>query len=228
MEIRRINPHSAVGKCLNIYKEFDTQAIKYKTTCKKRCCICCYDYFYISEAEFYTILYDIIHKNKGNEYLDTLILKAIELSNQLKYLIPKEYEKIHSNILSKPISYYINPIDIGLIRLGKPCIFLNSKNKCEIYNVRPLVCRQFGTVIRSDMKCFVCENVHYHHNIDYSKTNNSQKVNSLLFAGKYFRMPKPLLYWFSEFIPIIKLNNYCVLKKMCEQDYEEYIRRQTE
>lgn len=212
---------------MNIYKEFDNQAVEYKSICKSKCCICCFDYFYISEAEFYTILHYILQKENNETYINKLISKALELSNLLSQSLPSEYKKIHSNELDKPIQYYLNPIGNDLIRLKKPCIFLNSKNKCEIYEVRPLICRQFGTILDSRMEYnFACKYVKYSHNIDYSNTTNAYNADNIFTAGKFFRIPKPILYWFSDVLPLIQFNHYDTVRKICELDYEKYVQNQ--
>lgn len=225
MKKKSINPRSAVGNCLNLYKEFDEQAKEYKSACKKKCCICCYDYFYISEAEFYTILHSILQKGNYEEYLNQLILKSRESVADLKRKLPLEYKKIYSNDCTKPIQYYINPTGTDNIRLDKPCIFLNSKNKCDIYEVRPLVCRKFGTVLDSEQEySFACKYAEYYHNIDYSKTLNYHKSNGILFVENYFRIPKPIFYWVLEILPLIRSTNYEAVTKMCELNYETYVK----
>lgn len=213
----KINPNSVVGKCLNIYRQFDKQALRYNSICKPNCCFCCYDYFYISSAEFYTIMQYILQENNYKEILKTAKLNAKAQAQELKFLCYEEYKKIYSQNFNYPIEYYLTPAGNGRIQLKKPCIFLNSKNKCIIYKVRPLVCRQFGTIIDSRYENeFICNQAIYNIYLDYSKIDNSQNSNILLFMENQFVIPKPLLYWFLEIVPLLEQTDFQLVKNKCE------------
>lgn len=215
----KINPNSTVGKCLNIYKRFDKQALMYNSVCKPDCCFCCYDYFYISSAEFYTIMQYILQKNNYKEILKTVKLNAEAQKQELKLSFYDEYKKIYSQNFNYPIEYYLTPVGNGRIQLKKPCIFLNAQNKCIIYKVRPLVCRQFGTIIDSRYENeFICSRAIYNIYLDYSKIDNSQNSNILLFMENQFVIPKPLLYWFSEIVPFLEQTDFQLVKNKCEEN----------
>lgn len=215
----KINPNSTVGKCLNIYNQFDKQALMYDSICTPHCCFCCYDYFYVSSAEFYTIMQYILQKSNYKKILKAAKLNAIVLLKELKTSFFEEYKKIYSQNFNHPIEYYLTPVGNGRIQLKKPCIFLNSHNKCIIYEVRPLVCRQYGTIIDSRYEDeFKCSQVIYNNYLDYSKIDNSQNSDMLLFIENQLVIPKPLLYWFSEIVPFLEQTNFQLVKNKCNED----------
>lgn len=96
--------------------------------------------------------------------------------------------------------------------------FLNSENKCTIYNVRPGVCRCYGTT----------------HCCDLIRNNNIEfpECEKMLLEGQLIKKynspsivkrPYPLFYWFSYFLekpyyPIIKIKLEAI-KTLSESQY---------
>lgn len=174
-----INENSVVANLLRVFHQIDEECsnIDY-SVCGKGCSDCCSDYFQISIVEFFTILHHIgINTN--------LILTAFE-----------EKAIASLNGVNLPQSDYYN------IPSFAPCIFLDdTTNECKIYEVRPIICRTYG----SYTELTKCERVltdanavksmlsikgktEYSNNIDYFTLNGSRakvKANSIV-------------YWFSK------------------------------
>jgi Fe-S-cluster containining protein len=114
---------------------------KIQPPCAKGCASCCSQFFEISEIEFHWIKSHI--KNLSSEAQLTLQENANILTSLFKENWPAFYNdffaKGHS--LTHSETYYDHP-DRHIVRL--PCIFLSAEGACQIYEVRPIVCRTTG------------------------------------------------------------------------------------
>ncbi|MGD9807837.1 MAG: YkgJ family cysteine cluster protein [Deferribacterales bacterium] len=85
--------------------------------CKAGCSTCCRVNVSVLMPEA-VIIKNFLMKTKADPELDEQIFKMKTLAKHIKYL--EEDERILAN---------------------KPCAFLNEKGACDIYPVRPLICR---------------------------------------------------------------------------------------
>lgn len=192
----RINGES---KLSNIYRkiyEYDKYCNEHGlcNMCDKNCSKCCSDYFYVDEMEFLTILEYMIH-NKFD--IDKYIEKAILYEDDLRRKHPEIIEKLDSTM---PVSNHTidqrywddteNPDDL------LPCIFLNDNKKCSIYDVRPIVCRGFGTTEQCEL--IGNEKLEFLENQELVKEIGV--VTSKVKKGVVVKRPYPLFYWFSFFM----------------------------
>ncbi|HBR01149.1 MAG TPA: hypothetical protein DD738_00885, partial [Ruminiclostridium sp.] len=144
-----VHPLSTVGRMLVFYRDLDISIGNLGNVCIQSCCDCCYDYFYISLKEFFAILH-FIRSQRGEWYLKKKILMAKDNLEALKRQSPEEYQRLNS-------TFDKIPLDISMVRklfndtqyvkkLNRPCIFLQH-GQCEIYQVRPYICRLYGSAI---------------------------------------------------------------------------------
>lgn len=148
-----INDNSLVANMLKIYKALDEE-IKDKVKCKCRtnCNKCCYDYFYISEEEFLVIMY-YIERHFKKEMIEEIFYKSYDYMKYLKQNYEDEYNKLNNITYGfvESQNYDINKFIPRIMKTEKGCIFL-KEGKCSIYEVRPIVCRSFGT-LNKKFKC---------------------------------------------------------------------------
>ncbi len=190
-----INENSIIAELYRKYNKIDKSiSIPKDYPCKKGCDNCCYDYFYVSQIEFFCI-YNYILLNNGYEYLYKTIQKSIDTIEYLKKNYNDEYVKLGSHIENQ------NAFDDTNIKsLNIPCIFLNN-NMCDIYPVRPSMCRCFGTVKFFSQKCNKCKNYLLTNNITLAKLNYDTLINNID-EFKYHNIilrtrPFPLFYFFA-------------------------------
>ncbi len=107
---------------IKIYEEFDTEISGYveNSTCEKGCSFCC------SEV--------------GN--IDIVTLEGIIIRNHIESQPKLKRKKIKSNL--KKNKSVKERKDIAA------CPFLDKKNSCQIYNIRPFSCRRLYSVKKCD------------------------------------------------------------------------------
>jgi Fe-S-cluster containining protein len=210
-----------------MYQELDVLSANCAAECQKNCSRCCYDYFYVSEVEFYTVLFSF-HKKGANvldNHIDNMFKKSQELLLSLKEHCPAEYEKVYGlNVdYTKGVAYHLNPIDIIKgFEQTLPCVFLND-GKCTIYDVRPFICRTYGTFYDSNNIQNNCNRVHYGRSSGYPESLLKQKINSISMVGDNLRVPKPLFYWFGEIAPRLKRSAFVDLFDIYAQHYADFV-----
>lgn len=198
---------SVVGNLLCVYNQLDqyiNEQLKVSqnhTICHKGCCECCYDYFYISEVEYFAILNYLITMN-GLDSLEDIRQKALLSIEEIKNCYPDEYEKLIKEYCGSNPKNILD--DMRIKKTQAPCIFLNKKDKiCTIYPVRPFVCRIYGTCVRSN-----CDKMKYMSDSDVSIVDIRsyaqmiQENIDVFYFGRIpiERRPYPISYWFSHFL----------------------------
>lgn len=184
---KAIVPNSYIQQVLTIYECVDP-LIK-KNHCKTNCSSCCYDYFFVTEGEFYLILLYLV-EYKDKNYIKNIINKALKQKENLSDLYSSEYNRINTRVKTNTnineISY-----DTSTIKLEYPCPFLNL-GKCDIYTVRPLVCRLYGCVCESNCpEIKKCKKSIYQ-TVDY------RTIAKMEVIGNNYRRPYPLCIWFDD------------------------------
>lgn len=144
---KNINPESLAEELLTLYDDMNTtidnnKDILKNTKCHKGCSNCCHHYFGISNTEMMVIL-DYIEQ-KHHDLFYTYINKGKELNSTFLHKFPRDYKDLD----------YIPPQNsqIALLKtlhnkshISLPCVFLNTEtNSCDIYEVRPFICRFHG------------------------------------------------------------------------------------
>ncbi len=144
-----IHKDSVIAKTYNLYNRLDNAVNEYfqkndiEPYCRAGCSYCCHDFFFISDIEFDIIIKELEgwSKNKVNR-----LFQKVESSW-------KKFEKkypmvVHDFQVQKFTSTQLmNELDRADIinKTSIPCPFLDKEDKCSIYNVRPFICRSFGT-----------------------------------------------------------------------------------
>lgn len=226
-----INSESKLAKMYALYHTFDNYALKkgIKNNCPKKCYNCCKGvHFYTTETEFLMILDYIL--TKMPEKLAYYINKAKAFEKEFKNKRPNEYLKIDSQMEH---SQLLDPELLKLLLDDDPdpadefelpnCIFLDESFKCSIYDIRPIVCRLYGTI----NKCCV-------NNIKYDDMNCKEIADmeqESFFIKKddkpmIFSRPYPLFYWFSFFLDEPHrgkiLNKLSQIKNTSNNNYYDY------
>ena len=186
---KNLNPESFVARIINIYREFDNEINRQNVSspCKKSCSDCCVSHFGVTQGEFFTVLYAL--GTKGN---------IIRYSNKAKEIIKK-------NCLPAEIN---DSFEISKSLILPPCIFVDETDKCcRIYEVRPTVCRAFGSV----SELTDCAKIMNENTFEVKLAKRNSKIDELteaassinvLSARRYLRieMPfKPMIYWLKDF-----------------------------
>ena len=162
-------------------------------TCINGCSECCKDYFFVSENEFLMIVEELLHRGeniklymeKAQKNKKIIAEKHPELLEKLEKIMPSGGRECLNS------SYFRdneNPRDLPA------CIFLNGQHKCSIYNVRPFICRTYGTTE-------VCQFLSNNH-IPLQEQINMME-NTIIRSDdnqSIMKRPYPLFYWFSEFL----------------------------
>lgn len=150
-----IEEGSIASELIKFYNELDSkiekeiEAKSLNVLCGQGCSECCEDYFAITEVEFAVIM-DYLKREKGVEYIHSIISKGIKRNNKFKENYPEFYKQLEVNTTgySKEMNIKTN-IDNMPNKQGFQCIFLNDQNECSIYKVRPIICREHGMCYHS-------------------------------------------------------------------------------
>ncbi len=83
--------------------------------------------------------------------------------------------------------------------IGNRCIFVDdATGACRIYEVRPLICRQYGYINTNDCVCdYIKDNKEL---LNSLPTESKVKIahNTISFDNGILLTPKPLVYWLSH------------------------------
>jgi Fe-S-cluster containining protein len=171
-----INPNSLVAHQYRIMHLLDEEIKNCPyTICQKGCSDCCTDDFEVSVTEFFTILnYLQIHCN----------------NQQIENICKLSKVKI-SSILS-------NEKTIAFSR----CIFLNEhSNACEIYEVRPIICRKYGYYSNTtDCSKIISDKKASMSLLKNTEVDTSSNILSFILPNntKLLQKSHSLIYWFSR------------------------------
>lgn len=123
-----------------VYNIVEENAKKIKSEndifCQKGCSLCCNQ---IVNFTYLEMLYICEH------------IKKMQRSRQVKFLkiIKKTIKKVKSFYRQNSTNYVEFGDEYERKNYGLPCIFLDKKQNCSIYSVRPLICRTY----RSSYDC---------------------------------------------------------------------------
>jgi Fe-S-cluster containining protein len=135
-------------KMLELYHQLDNHIMTHynspkqkQAPCAKGCASCCSQFFEISTIEFLVILNQL-------KTIESDLLETFQENSKVLMSLFKEY---HHNFFesyfndSSPNSvnqtYYQHP---ERFKIHFPCVFLSKEGACQIYPVRPFVCRTTG------------------------------------------------------------------------------------
>ncbi len=108
--------------------------------CRKNCNACCDYYFYISPIEYFAIKYYLLNTHKA------LFEKAKTTAKQSYEQLKEEYPEEYNRLEFQSFAQLAGQSDHEVLDRFKMCPFANSeKGICEIYSVRTMICRLFGT-----------------------------------------------------------------------------------
>lgn len=174
---------------IKIYSTYSNETVSIdsnKFKCTKGCYSCCYEHFPVYSAEFIYLLYGYSLKY-GIIATNELITIGSNIWEEYKIEFPEFAKSFNTHIPStntaesqRFMSTYHNLIQKYPKFLRKPCIFLNSKGECSVYEYRPLVCRHYPFGISSEQ--YVCSKMTCKDIIPYKVDFKS----SLALHEKYF------------------------------------------
>lgn len=148
-----IASNSAFAELIILYKNIDKRIsddTKFeKLKCKRGCAECCYQNFSVWSVEFYYILYSIYIK-KGIKAVYDYIDKGYNMWVEYEAEYPEIANDLKYNAENKGFEFIYNVMEKSNLDNKFPCPFLNvSEGSCDVYNERPLVCREYAVSIRT-------------------------------------------------------------------------------
>ena len=201
--------NSKYAKTFKLYKKIDEKIkediniLNLNPKCEKGCSECCHQIFSISEVEFCIISdYILEHEKKNIEYI---FKKSIDIYEYIKNEDPVYFNKLETDIDGGDIDAFYNfNLASSQITIPQGCIFLNERNECSIYKVRPLVCRTHGVAyFLEDENNRICSKLEISNNnkdkfVDLTTYIDEMGRLSLLRVGRKVisRRPYPIFYWF--------------------------------
>lgn len=195
------------------------QNLEITNLCVDGCSICCSDYFFVSENEFLMIAENLMSEG---ESIESYIEKAKNTEKIIQEQYPELIEKMNKNMSGGQHDFLSSEYFLDTERLEDfpKCIFLNKHHKCSIYNVRPIICRTYGT-----MDC--CDIIA---NPKVSIQQQDELMKNMLIRSKdkkvIIKRPYPLFYWFARFFdkPLVEVTYRKIeqIRKATETDYFEF------
>jgi len=205
-----VRSNSKYAKVYKLYSKIEKdildkiKELNLKPKCGKGCSECCHQIFSISEVEF-CIIIDYLLEHYTKKQIDEIFEKSYEIINYLKINDPIFFKRLQSDVTGGNLTelIYSNlPWKENVIPQG--CVFLNDKNECIIYKIRPLICRTHGVAYFSkDYNNQLCSK------LKISDENRNEFVDLTSYndeaSSSYFfkykdniitRRPYPIFYWF--------------------------------
>lgn len=214
----RINGESKLAKIYQGNHNFDLacKEMNIQNQCIQDCFECCKDIFFISENEFLLILEKLIYEKADiSFYLE----KAEKIQNAVVKIYPELMTQLKTVSTNNKIDLLIKSSCDGLVNEElPPCIFLNERNKCDIYEIRPGICRMYGStntcrkLNNPDLQISACTQMEIEQDVILGPKGK-----------KIIKRPYPIFYWFTHF-----LNDDCyaetikrmaTIKSLSENDY---------
>lgn len=161
--------------------------------CKKGCCACCSNYFYISQMEYFYIKRYLLETDATA--FSAAKQRAFEQAELLKSIAPNEYEKVFSKK-----DYGISCFDASEYTKGfSNCIFLQN-GSCSVYPARPRVCRIYGNTMNTApcelVQKAIDEDGEQRHLILLDTNDFDEGVNRFWISGRRMILRvRPLFYW---------------------------------
>jgi len=208
-----VHPKSKGAHLIKWYANIDSKIKDFQEStghnppCHKGCFNCCYDDFSISEVEFELIMREM--KKWNQEDVEQVFDRALAQCEEIKEKYPIIWENLEKDAHADISIFNKQFEDHGKIQRNDfPCPMLNSETKsCMVYDVRPVICRTFGTThmeFNSYDLYLVCEYIP--NSITHERTTPSidrEREDAALFTNlktptgqvAYLR-PYPIYYWF--------------------------------
>lgn len=205
-----IKSASKYSRTIKLYKNIDKEISKGRKTlnleskCGKGCSECCHQIFNISEIEF-CIIVDYVSNNFNKKQIENLFEKSNSI---VEYLMKNDrffYENLQSDITGgNVLDYLYGNFAMKKNVLPKSCVFLNDKNECSIYQMRPIICRTHGvSYLNKDYNNVLCSKISVtndNRNKFVDLTSYDNEVRSLFIFKcdnkMILRRPYPIFYWF--------------------------------
>ena len=216
-----INGESVIANIYKIRVKYNEKCNTLSTcgSCKNGCFKCCNNNFCISEQEFLLIL-DYLEINNYN--IEKYINKSKLVIKYAKDKYPQILEQFNKKLSNQQfnLSNIILLFDTEIHGVDWPyCIFLEN-GKCSIYDIRPCICRMYGTT----MQCDLIGNS----DINIDERDDLFNTAYYLYNGdqKILIRPYPIYYWFGHFMGdnTRYKKMYSKLKQIRELKSEDYVR----
>lgn len=206
MKVNALSKYSAVKRAFDIY---DNKTGKLSNTCPAKCSQCCNDIFFISQMEFLYILSDMMLRKKYMEMYQAHT-KAERKMAYIRENFPVIYEQVMHDYSVKEMQYF----NIGMsVQCMEKCPFLNKYGKCTAYDVRPVICRVYGTT----QPCGIAGN-------GYKSVPSfkPEDIITLKHSGRRFISQNRTIEYFSaKYLSLEKIDNTMKILKSFTEDTEE-------
>lgn len=163
-----MHPHSYASDLQQLYKRIDATiqmhyfknpAKNKKQPCKKGCDDCCSQFFEISEGEAMMILEHL--KTFTTEELNSIKNNLQETYDYFVSEYPDFFNAYFSNSGQEAFDSDAYFTDETRFDIRIPCPFLTEEGSCNIYTVRPLICRTTGSSFTEESDLGeICEHIH--------------------------------------------------------------------
>ncbi|MCD8138097.1 MAG: SEC-C domain-containing protein [Parabacteroides gordonii] len=193
----RINSESRLAKMYQANFALDEYCRKHDlvNNCPSGCCRCCTNNFKISENEFLMILEKLSYEHRDIELYIGKSLKVAELVE-----------------LGYKLSDMAN------------CIFLDNNGRCEVYDVRPRVCRTFG----STEGCLI---INHYYNLELPEIQNLTKTHDtcIPYTERRFPIRKSIYLWFYDLkddeVRDRAYKSMGIIRNCSDEEYYNYLRK---
>lgn len=204
-----INENSVAAKTIRLSRDIGKDLENYvygkvDVKCAKGCDKCCRDYFPISEIEF-AIIMDYLYNKLGIEKVNEIIQKGILLAKEFEKHNPEYFKQLEENTTGKSMYEYMRIQYSNMPEEQEKCVFLDNDGSCSVYEVRPLICRNFGVCYYSkEVEHKICDKIpSYLDNKDnmMSIDKYSESITNLNFYRKkdkdsvIYRRQYPIFYF---------------------------------
>nr|WP_265176724.1 YkgJ family cysteine cluster protein [Listeria monocytogenes] len=181
-----------IASIIKTYCDFDEYAKKIGITnnCPINCQECCKDIFSVGENEFYTILDYILYQKK--EDIKLYFDRAKIIQDIIKKNYPDVYKKMDNVMpVGKGLDHLEPYLKNNIYDTTLPsCVFLNEDGQCGVYDVRPSVCRMYGS-------CVLCEKINNEQIMDEKLAIIATTEETIIEKRDTIvvKRPYPIFYW---------------------------------
>lgn len=222
----QIKENSKLANMYRVNRSYDNymDELGIRNTCPVNCNECCSHYFLVSENEFLMILEYLL--SKGKEEFKKITDSAKEYEFYFEKNFPEQYKQLDSympasgNFFERRSFFDVSSHLMNI----QPCIFLNDKGKCDVYEVRPHVCRTYG----SSSGCYKLNN----QEMFFKELDNLRESHILIkdsSQNSIAKRPYPLFYWFSFFLNEVyadlTLEKMQKIRDLSELNYYEFSKK---
>lgn len=219
-QIPVVNRDSIFAPLYDAYNYLDQST---KCKCPKNCHLCCEDYFLITEREYLFIANYLIN-NFSESAINTYVMKAKKIMIDFYSQHPELQFKFSPTMTHIDVVNFYRFISEESRASSDFCIFLNDQGKCDIYPVRPLICRTYGAFLTSSKATCPHKIQKY---IRLSEEFEKQYYFYDVYDQRVLRIRYSIFDWFADVFPQHQiLGIIAASNSLSEHKFADYILHQ--